>query len=350
VVAASALAHAIRERGHLGAHLDPLESEPLGDPALLSETHGLTEADLESLPPTVVGGHAAEGVSNAAEAIRALRAMYSGTISYEFDQVKNPDERAWLRDAVGLNLFRGMPTVENSRKLLRRLTEVETFERFLHQTFVGQRRFSVEGLDTQIPMLDEMIDGAVDSGKREVIIGMAHRGRLNVLAHVLQKPYGAIFSEFMHMKHEEGTPLTDSFGFGYTGDVKYHLGAEHLLGDSAHVSMKVHLTPNPSHLEFVNAVVDGMTRAAQETRDRSGSPKRDLKQAVAVIIHGDSAFSGEGIVAETLNLWNLQGYSDGGTIHIIANNQLGYTTEPQESRSTHFSSDLARGFQIPIFM
>ena len=348
VVAASALAHAIRERGHLGAHLDPLGSEPLGDPALLAETHGISEPELEQLPPSVIGGHAAEDVQDALGAINALRKMYSGTISYEFDQVKGPVERGWLRDAVGLQLYRETESAEAKRGVLERLTRVETLERFLHATFPGQTRFSIEGTDILIPMLDEVIRGAAESGSEEVLIGMAHRGRLNVLAHVLEKPYGAIISEFMHMKSEKGESITDSFRFGWIGDVKYHLGAEYVLDEQAAVSLKVTLAPNPSHLEFVNAVVEGMTRAAQEERARAGSPTRDPARARAVIIHGEAAFSGEGIVAETMNLWNLRGYSAGGTIHIIANNQLGYTTEPADSRSTHFASDLAKGFEIPI--
>jgi 2-oxoglutarate dehydrogenase E1 component len=348
IVAASALAHAIRERGHLGAHLDPLGSEPLGDPALLTETHGIRDADLAQLPPGIIGGHASEGVSNALEAINALRGMYSGTISYEFDQVKSPDERGWLRDAVGLSLYSKTPGPDEARRLLKRLTQVEAFERYLQRTFPGQKRFSIEGTDTLVPMLDEIISGAVDSETREVIIGMAHRGRLNVLAHVLQKSYAAILAEFSHAKHEEGVPLTDSFGFGWTGDVKYHLGAEHILGESAAIGMKIVLSPNPSHLEFVNPVIDGMTRAAQEIRSLPGAPLQDVDQTLPILIHGDAAFPGEGVVAETLNLWHLKGYWVGGTIHILVNNQLGFTTEPKDSRSTHFASDLAKGFGIPI--
>ncbi len=348
IVAASALAHAIRSRGHLGAHLDPLGSEPLGDPALLAETHGISDEDLAHLPPGVVGGHSAEGARDALEAITNLRAMYSGTISYEFDQVKSPLERGWLRDAVGLQLYRKSSDPASRRALLKRLTQVGVFERYLHQTFPGQKRFSLEGTDVLVPMLDEIIQAAIDCGTNEVIIGMAHRGRLNVLAHVLEKPYAAILSEFGHMKHEEGVPLTDSFGFGYTGDVKYHLGAETILGEGATVNLKITLSPNPSHLEFVNPVVEGMTRAAQETRDHVGSPQQDVDQTLPILIHGDAAFPGEGIVSETLNLWNLHGYKVGGTIHLIVNNQLGFTTEPKDYRSTYFASDLAKGFEVPI--
>jgi 2-oxoglutarate dehydrogenase E1 component len=274
--------------------------------------------------------------------------MYSGTISYEFDQVKSAQERAWLRDAVGLQLYRTSSDPAFRRNVLKRLTQVEVFERFLHQTYPGQKRFSLEGTDVFVPMLDEVIKAAIDCGTREVIIGMAHRGRLNVLAHVLEKPYAAILGEFGHMKHEEGVPLTDSFGFGYTGDVKYHLGAETILGEGATVDLKIILSPNPSHLEFVNPVVEGMTRASQETNDHRGSPQLDVDHTLPILIHGDAAFPGEGIVAETLNLWNLNGYIVGGTIHIIVNNQLGFTTDPQDYRSTYFASDLAKGFEVPI--
>src|SRR5579859_5578738 len=310
IVATSNLAHAIRSRGHLGAHLDPLGSEPLGDPALQIEYHGLSEADLAQLLPEVIGGHSADNARNALEALAALRAMYSGTISYELDQVKSPDERRWLRDAVGLSQYR-LPEGRDARyKLLQRLTQVEAFERFLHTTFPGQKRFSLEGNDVMVPMLDEIVHNAVRRGTREVIIGMAHRGRLNVLAHVLEKPYAAILSEFRHMKHEEGVPLTDTFGFGYTGDVKYHLGAEHILDEEegTPVELKIILSPNPSHLEFVNPVVEGMARASQEIHSHMGSPGQDVNSTLPILIHGDAAFPGEGIVAETLNLWNLQGY------------------------------------------
>jgi 2-oxoglutarate dehydrogenase E1 component len=348
VVATAALAHAIRERGHLAAHLDPLGSPPLGDPALLPETYGLREEDLARLPASIIGGHAAEGALNALEAIHRLRAMYSGTISYEFDQVKSPHERLWLRDAVGLQLYQQRLSPEANRRLLQRLTQVEVFERFLHQSYPGQKRFSIEGTDVLVPMLDELIHCALDSETSEVLIGMAHRGRLNVLAHVLGKSYEAILAEFAHTRHEEGVPLTDTFGFGWSGDVKYHLGAEQLLGDAQAVTLKITLAPNPSHLEFVNPVVEGMTRAAQELRDRPGRPEQRMDATLPILIHGDAAFPGEGVVAETLNLWHLQGFSVGGTIHIILNNQLGFTTEPQESRSTPFASDLAKGFGIPI--
>ena len=347
VIGATALAHGIRARGHLGAHLDPLGTEPLGDPALLLETYHLTERDLAALPPEVVGGHAAEGTRNALEAVGRLRAMYSGTISYEFDQVKSFEERAWLRDAVGLALYRQELDADTKRDLLERLTQVETFERYLHQTFPGQKRFSIEGVDTLVPMLDEIIGQALEMGTREVAMGMAHRGRLNVLAHILEKPYAAILSEFMHPKHEERTAASELTDDGWTGDVKYHLGAERWHRESA-AGIQLLLASNPSHLEYVNPVVEGMARAAQEDREQPGFPAQQVDRALPILIHGDAAFPGEGIVAETLNLWALPGYHTGGTIHVITNNQLGFTTEAEEGRSTHFASDLAKGFEVPI--
>ena len=280
VIGATALAHGIRARGHLGAHLDPLGTEPLGDPALLLETYDLTERDLAALPPEVVGGHAAEGARNALEAVGRLRAMYSGTISYEFDQVKSFEERAWLRDAVGLALYRQELDAETKRDLLERLTQVETFERYLHQTFPGQKRFSIEGVDTLVPMLDEIIGQALETGTREVAMGMAHRGRLNVLAHILEKPYAAILSEFMHPKHEDRVAASELTDDGWTGDVKYHLGAERWHRESA-AGIQLLLASNPSHLEYVNPVVEGMARAAQEDREQPGFPAQHVDRALA---------------------------------------------------------------------
>ncbi|MBN9387203.1 MAG: 2-oxoglutarate dehydrogenase E1 component [Chloroflexi bacterium] len=346
VVAATALANAIRARGHLGAHLDPLGSPPMGDPALLPETHGITEEDLARLPASIVGGHSAEHAENAAVAIQRLRDMYSGTISYQFDQVKSPKERYWLRDAVGLRLFQQPLKPTNARSQLKRLTEVEVFERYLHTTFPAQKRFSLEGNDTLVPMLDEIIAVAQEKGTRQVTLGMAHRGRLNVLAHVLNKPYAKILAEFSHAKHEDTDEPIDQ---DWSGDVKYHLGAETVLkNELTGQETKVLLAPNPSHLEYVNPVIQGITRAAQEDRTHAGIPAQSVDEAMAVVIHGDAAFPGEGIVAETLNLWNLRGYTVGGIIHIIVNNQIGFTTEPEDDRSTTFASDLARGFEVPI--
>jgi 2-oxoglutarate dehydrogenase E1 component len=234
-------------------------------------------------------------------------------------------------------------------ELLNRLTEVEGFEKFLHKTFVGQKRFSIEGVDMLVPMLDDIVRSSVADGARNVMIGMAHRGRLNVLAHVLGKPYEAIFSEFHHSPNKDLIPSEGSKGinYGWSGDVKYHLGADRDIDDNtahAHITM----ANNPSHLEFVNPVVEGYARAAQDDRSEPGAPKQDVSKSLAILIHGDAAFPGEGVVAETLNLSRLRGYQTGGTVHIIANNLLGFTTESADDRSTKYASDLAKGFEIPI--
>src|SRR5690606_15777588 len=233
--------------------------------------------------------------------------------------------------------------------LLERITQVESFEHFLQKTFVGQKRFSIEGVDALVPMLDELVVQTVISGTRNVMIGMAHRGRLNVLAHVLGKPYQTIFSEFHRAPNKELVPSEGSMGinYGWTGDVKYHLGANRSLTRGKTVA-KITLANNPSHLEFVNPVVAGFTRAAQDDRSEPGYPVQDIKKAMAVFVRGDAAFPGEGVVAETLNLSQLQGYKTGGSIHIIANTRIGFTTESYDSRSTLYASDLAKGYEIPI--
>ena len=346
VVAAVNLAQAIRHRGHLAARLDPLGSPPPGDPALELASHGLTEADLAALPASVVGGPLSEGAANAAEAIARLRHVYCGTIGYDFGHVEAPAERRWLLDAVESGRYATPLSPEEKRALLERLTQVEAFERFLHRAFVGQKRFSIEGNDMLVPMLDLLVRSAALSGIPTVALGMAHRGRLNVLAHVLGKPYEAIIAEFMGLHHRE--PVSEAGGgtFGYTGDVKYHLGADRPAGDG--LPVHVVLANNPSHLEFVNPVLEGMARALQDDRSAPGAPKRSADACLPVLIHGDAAFPGEGIVAETLNLAQLPGYTTGGTVHIIVNNQLGYTTEPWEGRSTQYASDIARGYEIPV--
>ncbi len=221
---------------------------------------------------------------------------------------------------------------------------MEAFERFLHKAYLGQKRFSIEGVDMLVPMLDMLIELASQQGAREVVIGMAHRGRLNVLAHTVGRPYESIFAEFEGGRHAEGGPVTEEDG---TGDVKYHHGAEGAYRTRADKVVTVTLSPNPSHLEFVGPVVDGRARAEQTTR-KGREPHQDPSTAVPVIIHGDAAFIGQGVVSETLNLGALKGYRTGGTIHIITNNQVGFTTDMIDSRSTRHASDLAKGFDIPI--
>jgi 2-oxoglutarate dehydrogenase E1 component len=350
VVLAARMARSIREFGHLAAKIDPLGSAPPGDPMLDPATHGLTEADLEALPAAIVWPTAGPEAGSCREALERLRAIYCGAIGYDFDHVHNYVERNWLHETVEAGAHWETLDANEQRDLLDRLSAVEGFEHYLHTTFPGQKRFSIEGLDMLVPMLDELIRDAAETGAKEVLLGMAHRGRLNVLAHILGKPYAAILSEFHLAPNKDLVPSEGSMGinYGWTGDVKYHLGASRALREGVPATIQLTMANNPSHLEFVNPVVEGYTRAAQDKRDASGAPVQNPDAAWAIVIHGDAAFPGEGVVAETLNLSRLAGYQTGGTIHLIANNQVGFTTEPNEARSTLYAADLAKGFEIPI--
>jgi 2-oxoglutarate dehydrogenase E1 component len=234
----------------------------------------------------------------------------------------------------------------NEISILERLTQVEVFEHFLNRTFPGKTRFSVEGLDIMVPMLDEIVGAAVEQQIHWVLLGMAHRGRLNMLAHVLNKPYPQMLAEFKDPVSSHTFTTHDYLG--YTGDVKYHAGANRCVPGEDAPDVEITMAPNPSHLEHVNPVVEGMARAAGTYVDERGAPRFDHIVSLPVLIHGDAAFLGQGIVAETLNFSRLDGYRTGGTIHIIANNQLGFTTDPHDVRSTLYASDLAKGFKIPI--
>jgi 2-oxoglutarate dehydrogenase E1 component len=344
VVGAVNLAESIRRYGHLAAQLDPLGGRPAGDPSLLSATHGVTEADLRSLPAALVAGPASEGAANAFEAIETLRRIYCSTTGYDYAHVFVPEEREWLRQAAELGRFRAPADPIDPVALLDRLTQVESFERFLHRTFPGKTRFSIEGLDMLVPILDEVIGEAAEAGIRNILIGMAHRGRLNVMAHVLNKPYAQILAEFKD-------PVSSrSFreDMAWTGDVKYHAGAHRAIAGGAEMDLVISMPPNPSHLEAIDPVVEGMARAAGTSVDGPGASRFDPGRSAPILIHGDAAFPGQGVVAETLNLSRLPGYSTGGTIHIIVNNQLGFTTSAEDEYSTSYASGLARGFKIPI--
>ncbi|HZY66217.1 MAG TPA: 2-oxoglutarate dehydrogenase E1 component [Rubrobacteraceae bacterium] len=350
VVGAAKFIRSIRDFGHMAAQLDPLGSEPPGDPTLDPAFHEISEEDLEKMPSSAVGGPLAERTETTKEAVDELRRIYCSTTGYDFGHIHEPEERFWLRDSVEGEEFNGTLEGEAAKRVLRRLTRVDTFEKFLHKTFLGQKRFSVEGNDMVVPMLNRLIRLAADAGTPEVVMGMAHRGRLNVLAHVLNKPYARIFSEFQQPDRGEESSVSESGGGGWVGDVKYHLGQRefHLEEGEEDWKVLINLAPNPSHLEHVNPVAEGMTRAAQEKRDEPGEPTFDTDASFTVTLHGDAAFPGEGVAAETLNLSRLPGYTTGGTIHIITNNQLGFTTEQREARSTQYASDLAKGFEIPV--
>ncbi len=341
VAAAMALVKAIRNFGHMAARLDPLGADPPGDPALDPGPLGLTPEIMARIPADLLRIYVPG--RTLAEAYPRLQETYCGTIAYEVEHIGSHQERLWLRQVIESGEHRKPLTPERRRKLLARLTAVETLERFLHKAYLGQKRFSIEGLDTLVPMLDETIELAGTSGARRVVLGMAHRGRLNVLAHVVGLPYETIFAEFEGGRHVEGT-LTPEGG---TGDVKYHHGADGVYQTAAGKPVNITLTPNPSHLEAVNPVVEGRARANQTNR-RGKDAIHDGTVALPVLIHGDASFAAQGVVAETFNLARLKGYTTGGTIHLIANNQLGFTTDPKEGRSTDYSSDLAKGFDAPI--
>ncbi len=351
VVAAVKLAENIRTFGHLASHINPLYDEPLYDTKMLELEHfQLTENDLRNIPANVIWPDAPDSLKTGLDVIKFLKETYSQTLAYEFSHVHDIEERDWLNRMVEEGSLTKSLAKEERIELLHRLTQVEGFEGFLHKTFVGQKRFSIEGVDAMVPMLDESIREGVKDGARNVMIGMAHRGRLNVLAHVMNKPYEKILAEFHHAPNKDLVPSEGSTGinYGWTGDVKYHMGASRIFSEAESVEVNLTLANNPSHLEFVDPVVEGYARAAQENRKTSGYPEQDINKAFAILIHGDAAFPGEGIVAETLNLSRLNGYHTGGSIHIIANNQLGFTTDSQDSRSTKYASDLAKGFEIPI--
>jgi 2-oxoglutarate dehydrogenase E1 component len=342
VQAATSLLKAHRTHGHLAARLDPLGREAEGDPALEPGPLGLTPELMKRIPASVLRMYVPG--ATLAEALPYLRDTYCGTIAYEIEHISSHRQRLWLREAIESGTFRKPLTHEEQKALLKRLTEVDAFERFMHKAYLGQKQFSVEGLDMTVPMLDELIQLSATRGAREVVIGMAHRGRLNVLAHNLGRRYDTIFAEFEGSTTLE--PIT-TMPQGGTGDVKYHHGAQGSYQVRDGESVIVRLESNPSHLEFVGAVVEGATRAAQTTR-QGPHAHQDTNAAIPVILHGDAAFPGQGVVAETFNLQALDGYTVGGTVHIIQNNQVGFTTDADDARSTAMASDLAKGFDVPI--
>ena len=334
----------IRDKGHLVANLDPLGLRPHRKLSSEATLQDISEQELSGLPPQLVQSPLAKGAPTAQEVVSKLRDLYFGTIGYEFGHVRDTVEKDWLQNSVESGEFK--PRLDSNQRLslLKRLSQAEALEHFLHRSFPGQKWFSVEGNDTLVPVLDEIVQQASRSDVESIMIAMAHRGRLNVLTHIFEKPYDSLLAEFMY-----GSSLNDEeTDHGSSGDVKYHQGAETKVG-TGFKEVNISMFPNPSHLELVNPAVVGAVRAIQDSDGRDGkTPEPNICKALGILVHGDAAFAGEGIVPETLNMAQLEGYTTGGVIHIIVNNQIGFTTEAHESYSTPYSSDVARGFDIPI--
>ncbi len=333
VVRVQQLINMYRVRGHLIAHLDPLgRTEVRTHPELDINEHGLTIWDLEREFPT--DGLAGTRSMTLHDILGVLRDAYSRTVGVEYMHIQEPDQKAWIQEHVeGVD---NSVAPEEQRRILERLNAAEAFERFLHTKYLGHKRFSLEGAETLIPMLDALLSEAVDTGISEAVLGMAHRGRLNVLANVIGKSYGQIFREF------EGE--LDPMSAQGSGDVKYHLGATGTHTSPSGGTVALTLASNPSHLEAVDPVVEGMARAKADAR-KSGRSDTVLP----VLIHGDAAFAGQGVVAETFNLSAVPGYEVGGTVHLVVNNQLGFTTGPEAGRSSVYATDIAKMVQAPIF-
>jgi 2-oxoglutarate dehydrogenase E1 component len=343
VAAATALVKAYRTHGHLSARLDPLGSDPMGDPALdESQLDPPLTPELQARIPAKLLRLYVPG-ETLLEALPNLREVYTGTIAYEIEHISDHAERVWLRKTIETGRLRAPLEPKERLDLLDRLSQVEAFETYLRRAFLGQKQFSIEGLDALVPMLDEAVELGAERGAHEIVIGLAHRGRLNVLTHVVGRDYGSILREFEGERTIDALVADPERG---SGDVKYHLAASETRQTRAG-DVQVTLVPNPSHLEAVDPVVEGRARAEQTDRSH-GAGLHDPTVALPILIHGDASFPGQGVVAETFNLYSLDGYSTGGTLHVIANNQVGFTTDPAEGRSTRYSSDLAKGFDVPI--
>jgi multifunctional 2-oxoglutarate metabolism enzyme len=345
VQAATSLLKAYRTHGHLAARVNPLGSEPKGDPALEPENVGLTPELMSKIPASILR-IGVEG-ETLLDALPRMREAYCGTIAYQIEHLSSHQQRVWLREMIETGWHRAPLEPEEKRALLSRLIQVFQFERFLQKAYLGQKMFSIEGLDVTVPMLDAIGTMARQNGAEEVVIGMAHRGRLAVLAHNLGRSVESILAEFEGAKALDQVKAIAAIPHSGTGDVKYHHGAEGLFTTREDEQVKMRLYPNPSHLEFVDPVVTGGARAAQ-TEHSGPTLHHNPHVAVPVLLHGDAAFPGQGVVAETLNLQSLDGYSTGGTVHLITDNQVGFTTDPSEERSTPYAGDMAKGFNCPI--
>ena len=345
VARATALVQAFRDHGHQLARIDPLGGDPPGHPQLGPSFFGTSMEELEAVPASTILGD--DGDERVPDYLKRLERAYCGSIGYQFEHLESPERVRWLWSQVESGTYAQPMTRDEQVDLMVRLAWVEGLERFLHRVYLGQVRFSLEGNDMLVPMVDLVLEIAAARGCREVVMGMAHRGRLNVLAHSVGVGYDEILRQF-----EDAAPAPDGIltlprDEGGIGDVKYHHGAtrNHVLRDGN--TVRVTLVPNPSHLEFVNPVVAGLARARQFAGPGQADAQ-DTEAVVPLLIHGDAAFAAEGVVAESLNLARLPGYATGGVVHLIVNNQIGFTTNPEEGRSTRYASDLAKGYDIPV--
>ncbi|MCY1566041.1 2-oxoglutarate dehydrogenase E1 component [Staphylococcus pettenkoferi] len=339
----------IRQYGHLLADIYPV-NRPVREhvPKLNIEDFNLDKETLETISAGIVSDHFEDIYDNAYEAIERMEDRYKGPIAFEYTHINNSKERVWLKRRIETP-YQASLNNEQKIELFKNLAHVEGFEKYLHKNFVGAKRFSIEGVDALVPMLQQTLRLASDEGISNVEIGMAHRGRLNVLTHVLEKPYEMMISEFMHTDPMKFLPEDGSLELtsGWSGDVKYHLGGVKTT-DSYGIKQSISLANNPSHLEIVSPVVLGKTRAVQDDTEQAGAVTTNFKDAMPILIHGDAAYPGQGINFESMNLGGLEGYSTGGSLHIITNNRIGFTTEPNDGRSTTYSSDIAKGYDVPI--
>jgi 2-oxoglutarate dehydrogenase E1 component len=328
------LIHHYRALGHLQAHLDPLSPPPAPTPRLELSAFGLSEADLDE--SFDVGHYLEGGQMRLRDIIANLTKTYCGRIGVEYIHIQDTEVRRWLQARMESTNLQPAFTVKQKRRILRRLHKAELFEKFLHTKFVGQKRFSLEGGETFIAAVDAILEASPDLGVEEIVMGMAHRGRLSILTNILRKPFDVLFEQFS----ENYIPHT----VGGDGDVKYHLGYESSLQTSEGKTVEVRLTANPSHLEAVNPVVEGRTRARQRIRNDT-----ERRKVLPFLVHGDAAFAGQGIIAEALNFSQLAGYRTGGTLHFVINNQIGFTTLPSDSRSSRYCTDVAKMIEAPVF-
>ena len=326
------LIQAYRTYGHLMADTDPLKYVQRSHPDLDVVTHGLTLWDLDREFAT--GGFGGEKFMKLRKILGILRDSYCRSVGVEYMYISNTEERKWIQQHVEVGFTK--PDREEQIRILRKLNGAEAFETFLQTKFVGQKRFSLEGGESVIPILDAVISSAAEKSLDEVCIGMPHRGRLNVLANIAGKSYGQIFQEFQgHYKENE---------VHGSGDVKYHLGTEGVFTAESGAQTKIYLAANPSHLEAVNPVLEGIVRAKQDKLN-----VKDLYSVLPILLHGDASFAGQGVNFETLQLSQLKGYRTGGTVHIIVNNQVGFTTSPHAARTSRYSTDVAKTIEAPVF-